>query len=774
MNRLRLEKSPYLQQHAENPVDWFPWGEEAFEQARKRDCPVFLSIGYATCHWCHVMERESFEDPEVARLMNDVFVNIKVDREERPDIDQTYMTVCQMMTGQGGWPLTILMTPDKVPFFAATYLPRDSRPQRIGMTDLIPQVEKVWREDRERVMRSAASIREGFERTLRMHDVEDDGVERDDAVVGDRGIVGDDAVVGAQGTEGSDKATDILKALPNACLTSLQDRFDPEFGSFGTAPKFPSAHQLWFLLRMQGDEDEDEVKDEVKDTAPAKGQPSPLQMVHKTLLGMRAGGLWDHVGGGFHRYSTDRQWLLPHFEKMLYDQATLMLAYAEGWQATGEPLFKSTANKIAEYLSECLCDPSGGFYSAEDADSEGEEGKFYVWSETELREHLTPEQFDRIADAFHINPKGNFRDEATGRETGLNILHRIGADAMEMADLSDAVDKSFVVDESAVEEDGLMGELTGLLSILKEARDARPRPLLDDKLLTDWNGLMMAALAVAGRIFEDSSMLSMAQSAGRFLRDFCVDGEGRLWHRVKDGEAAIQGMADDYAFVVWGFLELYEATGEPADLEMAVRVHRAFRRYFWDDGGRKDAGRGNGQRGGAAGNGYFFTPSDGEVLLGRQKEVYDGAIPSANSVAVLNAIRLWHLTGDSAYDEEAEAILRAFSGTMESAPAGYACALLGQRLRNMQHTEVIICSTEVATNAAKRMFDVLRGQDRYRCHIILKTPENAATLEELVPYSAQYPLEEGRTAAYVCTNFACSAPVYSAEELGELLRGLSS
>ena len=371
MNRLANSKSPYLLQHKNNPVNWYSWCDEAFEKAASEDKPVFLSIGYATCHWCHVMAHESFEDEQVAELMNDTFINIKVDREERPDIDNTYMTVCQMLTGHGGWPLTIIMTPDKEPFFAGTYLPKESRGQQLGMTDLVPQIQKIWTENRNRIQQSVESIRDGFSKTLTL------------------------------GTSSKSLADNVIEKAQQA----LENRFDETHGGFGTHPKFPSPHNLLFLLRH----------------CETKGNQKSKEMALHTLRQMRLGGIRDHIGGGFHRYSTDEKWLLPHFEKMLYDQAMLLLSYTDAWRISGEEIFKDTCYEFFHYLNSIMLSPEGAFYSAEDADSEGEEGKFYVWDREEIFEHLPDEQAQLFCDVYNITEEGNFRDEASGKFTGKNI-----------------------------------------------------------------------------------------------------------------------------------------------------------------------------------------------------------------------------------------------------------------------------------------------------------------------------------------------------------------
>jgi uncharacterized protein len=688
MNRLASEKSPYLLQHAENPVDWYPWGDEAFAKAREENKPVFLSIGYATCHWCHVMEHESFEDEEVARLMNEAFISIKVDREERPDIDNTYMTVCQMLTGHGGWPLTIIMTPDKEPFYAATYLPKDSRPNRVGMTDLVPALKKAWHDDRERVMESVQRIKNGFQKSLELGRSQ--------------------------------------QSLPYSIIAdgvdSLSRRFDEVHGGFGGSPKFPSPHNLLFLIQ----------------NARINGHEPSKAMAEKTLLGMRLGGIWDHAGFGFHRYSTDHRWLLPHFEKMLYDQAMLLMAYAEGWKLTGNPLFKQTSYEIVKYVDECLTSPEGVFYSAEDADSEGEEGKFYVWTSQEIRSLFSGVDAGFFLDLFSFSDDGNFRDEATGEKTGANIPHLSGPPPKGM--------------RSRAEE--LMGRL-------KKEREKRVRPLLDDKVLTDWNGLMIAALARAGVIFNDSELVNKAAKAWQVISDVCVCPGDRLLHRLKEGEAGIEGMADDYAFSILALTELYSATYNPEYLVQALHLQEIFDRKCYDE----EYG------------GYFFTPHDGEPLLGRQKEIYDGAIPSSNSAAALNGFRLSRLSGDPAHENRSHSIFKAFSEVVADSPSGYTFALLAWQLLSGTSNEIVICAEE-ENDEVREAIRICHEKAPPGSSVILKTDETEILLNKagvFKEYSHKQQAESNDDASdtkeitiYVCTGFSCKAPVHSAGELSEI------
>jgi len=679
MNQLAHEKSPYLLQHAENPVDWYPWSKEAFQKAKKENKPVFLSIGYATCHWCHVMAHESFEDKEVAQLMNDAFINIKVDREERPDIDNTYMTVCQMLTGQGGWPLTIIMTPEKEPFFAATYLPKSSMQGRIGMLDLVPQIKNAWQNDQKRIDDAVQRIKEGFSKSLQL---------------------------------GQSK-----QALPgqvtHEAFQNLKDRYDPDYGGFGGSPKFPSPHNLLFLADYARIHQNDQAK----------------EMVHKTLLQMRLGGLWDHIGKGFHRYSTDREWLLPHFEKMLYDQATLLMAYAEGWKLTGEDLFKETALDIVNYVESQLQSPDGLFYSAEDADSEGEEGKFYVWSREEIDSILSNEESELFCTHYNIRAEGNFLDESTRQRTGKNIPYL-------SRPLSDAEEEKLAENRQK----------------LNEKREKRIRPQLDDKILTDWNGLMIAALAKAGVLLQNQMLIQKAETAFNQLIKLCKTDSSTLLHRIKDGEAAIEGMADDYAFLIRGALELYNATFSPDYLSEAVELQRTFTEQFADQ----------------THGGFFYTAEKAEELLGRQKEIYDGAIPSSNSVAVLNGYQLTRLTGETEFEQQSDKIITAFSDQVSDAPAGYTYALYAHQQMQQPSHEIVITAKTI-DEQANQLIETARSHAGPGSVILVKTANWSNTLSSIAPYTESYPLKE-KPAVYVCSNFSCKAPVYDLESLKELLK----
>ncbi len=677
-NRLIHEKSPYLLQHAHNPVDWYPWGEEAFAVARELDRPIFLSIGYATCHWCHVMEHESFEDEEVARLMNEAFVNIKVDREERPDIDGIYMTVAQLTTGQGGWPLTILMTPDRVPFLAATYIPRENRHGRVGMVHLVPRIQQAWAERRAELLESATSIQQRLES------------------------------MAAADLGGRTLGTDVLRQG----FSELSASFDRQHAGFGSAPKFPTPHRLLFLLRYWRRTEVDMAR----------------EMVEQTLDSLRAGGVFDQVGFGFHRYSTDREWLLPHFEKMLYDQAMLMLAYTESIEARPDPARESVVREIAEYVLRDLTSPEGAFYSAEDADSEGEEGKFYVWSLDEVKAVLGEEEAGRAAAAWGLKPEGNYRDEASGQTTGLNIPHL----------------------EPHEEAGGL---LEGARRSLFEHRAKRERPLLDDKVLTDWNGLMIAALARAGRVLADAGLVAAARRSAAFVHG--AMGSGRdLLHRYRDGEAALQANLDDYAFLAWGEIELHQATLEPDHLDRAIRLTDAMVDRFLD------ADRG----------GFFFSAAGKADLIVRQREVYDGAVPSGNSVALYNLVRLARLTGRPEYEKLVSGTASAFSRQVASQPAAFTFFLAAMDMVIGPSQELVIVGDPTAEDT-RSLLAVAREGYHPNLVVLLRPPGDAGkAIAELAPFTESFGLLDGRAAAYLCSGFACERPVSEPDALRDLIR----
>ena len=699
-NRLADAQSPYLLQHAENPVDWHPWGEEAFDKARREDKPIFLSVGYATCHWCHVMERESFEDEEVARLLNEHFVPIKVDREERPDVDALYMTVTQALTGHGGWPMTVLLTPERKPFFAGTYFPKHGRGGRPGMMDMLPQIAASWSGDRERVDGSAEKITEAVREALARQRATDTAL-------------GEDALA--------------------AAYNGLSGRFDDEAGGFGGAPKFPTPHNLLFLLR-------EAQRVGGPDTLVGK---RALQMVEETLRAMRRGGIYDHVGFGFHRYSTDRVWKLPHFEKMLYDQALLAMAYTEAFEVTRDPMYRRTAEEIFTYVERNLTSPEGAFYSAEDADSlnaegEKEEGAFYVWHWNDFMQALGERNGVIAAALFNVDREGNFRDEATREMTGANVLFR-------------TVDDGEAAERLEIAEEGFRQRIDGIRQELFEVREKRPRPLLDDKVLTDWNGLMIAALAKAARAFGEPTYAERAARAADFLLDTMRTENGRLLHRYRNGDAAISGMLDDYAFLVWGLIELYQATFEPRTLRAALDLNAMMRTHFEDD-----------EQGG-----FFLAADDSEALLLRQKEYYDGAVPSGNAVAALNNLRLARLTGQTDLEAVADRVMRSSSEIAEQ-PMAHTLMMSAAAFAAGPAQEITIAGKPGADDT-EAMLDALRGLYLPNAVVHLRPP-GEPEITTLAPYTEAQTMHDGNATAYVCEHFACQSPTTDPDEMVAQLR----
>ncbi len=693
-NRLQFEKSPYLLQHADNPVDWYPWGEEAFEKARETDKPIFLSIGYSTCHWCHVMEHESFEDAEVADLLNEVFVSIKVDREERPDIDSVYMTVSQMMTGSGGWPLTILMTPDKKPFFAGTYIPKDSRFGRVGLLQLIPRVQELWKTERGKLLDSADQILQGLQSTST-------AAARPDA----------------------SEAEELDQTALHAAYQQLEQNFDAQHGGFGSAPKFPTPHTLLFLLRWWQ----------------RSGDEQALTMVERTLQAMRLGGVYDHIGYGFHRYSTDAEWLLPHFEKMLYDQALIALAYLETYQATHNDFYADVTQEIFSYVLRDMTAPSGGFYSAEDADSEGEEGKFYVWSAAEIRNVLSTEEATLFLKIYNFEENGNFREQSTGETTGDNIVFLRQPPGQLAAD-------------AGMSEQQLRDALAGIRQKLFDIREQRVHPHKDDKILVDWNGLMIAALAKGAQVLNEPRYAEAAERSAQFILHTMRDENGRLLHRYRDGNAAVQAYLDDYAFLIWGLLELYETTFDIAYLEQALTLQQDLDARFWDDASVALLSRK--QRGG-----YFFTADNTDNVLVRQKQVYDGAVPAGNSVAMLNLVRLGRLTANTSFEAKAARLSQIFSHTIRQAPSAYTFFLLGADFGLGPSHEVVIIG-DVHADDTQRLLQALRREFLPNNVVVVRSVnEVSAGLLNLVPYVEPYVSIDGKSATvYVCRNYICNLP----------------
>jgi uncharacterized protein len=712
MNRLASEKSPYLLQHASNPVEWFPWGEDAFEAARRLDRPIFLSVGYSTCHWCHVMAHESFENERVAAILNRHFVSIKVDREERPDVDRIYMAFVQATTGSGGWPMSVWLLPDLRPFYGGTYFPPASAWGRPGFEDLLLDLARLWREERDRVRASA----EGATDHLTVAARQGGGFQ----VPG--GVALDDAT------------RDLLSA------------HDRRYGGFGGAPKFPRPSELLFLLREHR----------------RKGDRAPLDAVLQTLAAMAAGGIHDHLGGGFHRYSVDGQWRVPHFEKMLYDQAQLVLAYNEAAQASGDRFFLDVAGDTLRYVQRDLTDPGGGFYSAEDADSlppdgvgQASEGAFYLWSFDEISHLLGPDA-QVFSERFGVQPNGNALQDPRGDFAGRNILY----EAKPLDDLARDVGQT---------RDDLEHVLARSRDLLFRVRAARPRPHLDDKVLTAWNGLMIAAFARASRAaaaFDRGtgdpsapgaeSYLASAQRAAAFIRDrMWAPGSGRLLRRYRDGEAAIDGYAEDYACLVFGLLELFQADGDPAWLEWAVAVQRAQDERFLDE---------------QAGGWYSTSGHDSSLLL-RLKEDYDGAEPAASSVAAANVLALSRLGAAGASSAASvERALALFAPRIAQAPRAVPMMLCVLSAWHAPKTEVVVAGASGDTAADALVFAMDRTYQPFA--VLVRSDPNgdrASRLAAQLPWVAGQGMRDGRPTAYVCRSFACDQPVTDAAALLRLL-----
>jgi uncharacterized protein YyaL (SSP411 family) len=704
-NRLASEKSPYLLQHAANPVDWYPWGDEAFEAARREDKPIFLSVGYATCHWCHVMEHESFEDAAIARLLNSRFVPIKVDREERPDVDRVYMLFVQATTGSGGWPMSVWLTPGLQPFYGGTYFPPDGRYGRPGFASVLEEISRAWQENRDGVLQSAARL------TARI-----------------RGF--------ASAEPGPRAEVPGPEALA-AAVREFEASFDNRRGGFGGAPKFPRPAELFFLLREYG----------------RTGHASARDMVLQTLRAMAAGGMRDHIGGGFHRYSVDADWRVPHFEKMLYDQAQLSLAYIEAHQVTGDREYAEVADDTLRYVSREMTDPGGGFYSAEDADSlppesrstpgaRTSEGAFYLWAADDVDSLLG----DRAALArarFGIEAGGNAPFDPHGEFAGKNILYL----AAPVAELADA---------HGLEAPEAERRLAWARQVMYEARAGRPRPLRDDKILTAWNGLMIAAFARGFRVLRNTDHLESARRAASFVRAAMWREASRtLFRRYREGDVAIEAYAEDYACLVWGLLELFQAGGDPAWLEWALELQRRQDELFWDDG---------------AGGWYSTTGADPSVVV-RMKDDYDGAEPSATSVSVANLTVLAHLTGDATWRARVERTFQGSAARINGAGRSVPMLLAGLSAWHAGVQQIVIVGA--AGDASREALERAAAARYLPFAVVVPiTPgEWQRRIGEAAPFAAAMPLRDGGATAYVCRDFACQAP---AGDPGELAARLSS
>jgi uncharacterized protein len=678
-NRLIQEKSPYLLQHAHNPVDWYPWGEEAFEKARREDKPIFLSIGYSTCHWCHVMERESFENDAIAELVNRWFVPIKVDREERPDIDRIYMNYVQATTGGGGWPMSVWLTPDLKPFVGGTYFPPDNRYGRAGFPLILERIAQAWQTERAKILESSAGIMEQLRQQA------------------------------SAAKTGSDH---IDVSVADTAFNQLRRSFDSALGGFGSAPKFPRPSVHNFLLRYWKRTGRDDARD----------------MVVETLLAMEKGGMHDQLGGGFHRYSVDQNWFVPHFEKMLYDQAQLVVSYLEAFQITHEDTLANAARRTLDYVIRDMTAPGGGFYSAEDADSatdparphQKSEGAFYIWSMQEVIHLLGEEQARWFAFRYGMEPDGNVSNDPHHEFTGKNILfqaHPLSEIPLDMAESE---------------------------RILFETRAKRPRPHLDDKILTAWNGLMISAFAKAAAILDAPQYAQAARRAADFLLSNLRREDGTLLRRFREGDAAIAGMLDDYAYLTQGLIDLYESTFEFKYLEAAIAITRKQSELLEDEAG-----------------GFFSSAHEDASRLMRIKDDYDGAEPSGNSIALLNLLRLHQITGCPEFELSARKSIGAFHGKLVAAPHGLPQMLAACEFDLAPRREIVVAGD------TSRPIARLLWKDFDPNRILLHTGSEIAAYQPAI--AAMHTRGSG-TAVYVCENFTCHAPAFTEEDLAGLLR----
>lgn len=655
-NRLKQEKSPYLMQHGENPVDWYPWCEEAFQKAVKEDKPIFLSIGYSTCHWCHVMAHESFADSEVADLLNRAFVSIKVDREERPDIDAVYMSVCQAMTGSGGWPLTIFMTPEQKPFFAGTYFPKLGGYGRFGLMDLLERVADLWKNNREELLQAGNQIT---------------------------------AAINQEQTSNGQKPN---RSLVERAYAQLAQRFDHKWGGFGGAPKFPTPHNLLFLMRY----------------AEVTQESNAMKMVEITLEDMARGGIFDHIGGGFSRYSTDEMWLVPHFEKMLYDNALLLIAYVKAYQHTKQECFADTAHRTVRYILRELTSEEGGCYCGQDADSDGIEGKYYVFTPEEVKVVLGEADGEEFCRLYDITDSGNFE--------GKSIPNRIHSS-----------ENGWDMNDPRLEK-------------LYDYRMNRTKLHKDDKILLSWNAWAMIALAKAGQVLKEPSYLDATIRIQQFIESKMVMENDRLYLRYRDGEAAYVGQLEDYAAYALALLEMYRVTFDAKYLQSAIHRAEQMVELFED---KKNGG-------------YFMTAFDGEQLIARPKETYDGAMPSGNSVAAMVLQTLASLTGEQKWQAAADRQLSFLTGAIGEYPSASCFGVLAMMDALYPHQELVCAARD---GMPSELAEYLKEHSADALYVLLKTKENAEALVECVPFAKDYAIPEQGAMYYLCENGACKAPV---------------
>ena len=693
-NHLIQEKSPYLLQHAYNPVDWYPWGDEALNKAVTEDKPIFLSIGYSTCHWCHVMAHESFENQEIADFLNKYFVSIKVDREERPGLDQIYMAATQAMTGSGGWPMSLFLMPDTKPFYAGTYFPPSAGHGRPGFMDILQAIKTAWLTDRVNLSLSAEKITAHLRK------------------------------------ESSDAGLSIEKAWLDKGFSQLEESYEPKYGGFAQAPKFPRPVVMDFLLRYYK----------------ATGNKSARDMALFTLDEMVAGGMYDQIGGGFHRYSVDGQWRVPHFEKMLYDQSQLVLSYLSAFQLTGNPAYKNTVNEILGYVLRDMRHPEGGFYSAEDADSvnpydpsEHSEGAFYLWTEEEIDGLLSGKQALLFKEYYGVRPAGNALHDPQKEFTGRNILYQEKelVEAARMAKLNEQ-DAEILLSEAK--------------DILLKKRQSRTAPHLDDKIITAWNGLMVSAFAKAAMILENDEYLTAANEATDFLLEkLMVDGE--LVRRWRDGEARYTAGLDDYSFLVQGLLDLYEASHDPVRVQSAVDLTRKMIEHFSDERG-----------------GFYDTPQSA-MLLSRMKAGYDGAEPSGNSVAAINLLRLASITGREQWRELAVKTIESFGKTLSSYPPAMPLMLSAMDFQMDKPRQIVIAGEKNSVDTKELLREVYSRYLPNTVLLLADGAENQAFLRDQLPFIATVEMIDNKATAYVCEDFTCKMPVNTRGALAALLDG---
>jgi uncharacterized protein len=681
-NRLAAETSPYLLQHAHNPVDWYPWGEEALERARAENKPILLSIGYSACHWCHVMEHESFENEEIARLMNENFVNIKVDREERPDLDQIYMNAVQMMTGHGGWPMTVFLTPEGVPFYGGTYFPPEDRYNMPGFPRVLIGVADAYRTKPDEVTQTAVTM------------------------------LGELRRLGVARESGEGFSVELL----DAAYRAVSRGYDPKHGGFGRAPKFPPAMTLEFLLR----------------THARTGDNQALEMVEHTSRKMAEGGMYDQLGGGFHRYSTDERWLVPHFEKMLYDNALLSRQYLHLYRQTGKDFYRRIVEETLDYVVREMTDESGGFYSTQDADSEGHEGKFFVWTVEEIKQVLGEADGALFCAYYDVTPQGNFE--------GKNILNV-------RRSLEDAAR------DAGVSVERLQEALERGRRELFAVRERRVKPGRDEKILTAWNGLMLAAFAEAAAGLEREDYLNTARRNAQFVLDN-LRRDGLLLRTYKDGRAKLNAYLEDYSFFADGLVALYEATGELVWIEEARAITERMVEEFWDE----------------TEGGFFYTGKSHEELIVRSKDYFDNATPSGNSVAAEVLLRLGLLTGNEDYSRKAVTIFRLLRDTMTRHPTAFGRLLGALDFYLSRPKEIAVIGERGAPDTQALLREV---RQRYLPNKVLaQSVEGDSRAAGVVPLLQDRTMIEGKATAYVCEHYTCQRPVTSAAELGEQLKAM--